>query len=172
MRGLGPMLRGLGGQLSKVKVDPIDAVTFFGPDLAMAALSGALAPGGPNLGVGAEDLAISLLGTGTGFGIRAGARRFAGDRFQNMDPRMATALGFASDMVPSMAFQTMLPRPQLMSAIEGAARKEQEQQQLLAEQQQLTNLEQLGMAGFAGGLLASPALAPSPSLGMGLNTLV
>ena len=172
MRALSRAIQGLGNRLSNVKVDPVDALMFVGPDVGMAALAGALAPGGPNLGVGAEDLAISLLGTGAGFGIRAGARRFAGDRFKDMDPRMASALGFASDLGPSMVLQTMMPRPQLMGAIEAAARKEQEQQELLAQQQQLSNLEQLGLTGFAGGLLASPAFAPSPSLGVGLNTLV
>lgn len=173
MRGLGQMLQGLSSQLGKVKVDPLEAGMRFAPDLLFAGMAAATAPGGPSLAVGAEDLGISLLGSGLGWGISGAARRFAGDRLKGLDPRMTTALEYGTDLVPTMALQYAMPRPQLMNAIETATRDEQERQRLLAEQEQLTNLEQLGLAGFAGGLLASPALAPTPAaLSTGFTAMV
>lgn len=167
-------LAGLGSAaLNRAKnIDPLQATMLVGPDALYAGIAAATAPGGFNPLVGLEEFAIGLGGTGLGWGTRKGIERFAGDRWKQLDPSWQNAIGFGTDALASVPVNMFAPRPALMSAIEAQTRQQQEQQQLLAEQQQFNNMEQLGSLAFAGGLLASPAFAPSPSLGMGLNTLV
>lgn len=143
-----------------------DLAMSYGPDLAFAGLAAATAPGGPNLGVGLEDLGISLLGSSLG---RVGGR-FAGQTFFPRNEEAMGRLSQAADMAISMPLQVFAPRPVLNSAIDNTVKSQKAQEQAQQDFEEHKLYEQLANALFTGGGLAVSG-ALSPSAGAAISAL-
>lgn len=141
----------------------INGAMMYGPDLAFAGFTGAMAPGGFNAGVGLEDLGISLAGT-LGSGV---VSRLAGQRFFPGNPEAQGRLQMASDLALTMPLQMFAPRPMLNAAIEKQAKSQAQQQELLGEHQEQKTTEQLLQALLTTGGLVNPG-----PLGVAANQLV
>lgn len=131
-----------------------DLAMSYGPDLAFAGLAAGMAPGGFNAGVGAEDLAISLLGSSLG----RVSGRYAGQRLFNGDPDAMGRASQAADLLISAPLQIAAPRPVLNAAIENELRSQKAQEQAAAEHQQMTTYEQLANALLTTGGMVNPGL--------------
>lgn len=140
-----PQGKGAGGKA-------FDLAMSYGPDLAFAGLAAGMAPGGFNPAVGAEDLAISLLGSSLG----RVTGRFAGQRLFKGDEEAMGRAAQAADLLISAPLQIAAPRPIFEAAVQDQIRGQKAQQQAEQEHEQLTAYEQLASALLTTGGMVSP----------------
>jgi len=141
----GKKLRMAGQLLQKLLVPKTAAGTIdktqlalrYAPDILYSGLtSGMLPPGataGERVGAGAEDLAISLLGSVIGQGAGAGIARGMGKKLGSNAGNLAVTLG---DMGVQAPLQMFAPRPVLNSAYNRLDRESRATEVEIAQGQQ------------------------------------
>ena len=118
-------------------IDKTQLALRYAPDILYSGLtSGMLPPGataGERVGAGAEDLAISLLGSVIGQGAGAGIARGMGKKLGSNAGNLAITLG---DMGVQAPLQMFAPRPVLNSAYDRLDRERKATEVEIAQGQQ------------------------------------